>query len=109
VTELSAGQGGLTKDGRKAARLFRLATDHCSADGTFIVGAMLGQVYEQGRGGLKRDLREAIRLYKVAANAGNGLAQKRLRALGMPLHVGGKWRVRAPFQRLTPIDLCRDV
>jgi TPR repeat protein len=78
------GRGGLAKDDREAARLYKLAADQGIADAEF----MLGVFYEDGRGGLTRDDREAARLYKLAADQGNGSAQAALKRLE-----GGFWRL----------------
>jgi TPR repeat protein len=70
-------KGGLPKDDREAARLYKLAADQGNAAGQ----AYLGIFYEQGRGGLPEDDREAIRLFKLAANQGNVYAQAGLKRL----------------------------
>ncbi len=72
------GLGGLQKDDREAARLYRLAADQGNANAQ----ANLGFFYEKGRGGLPKDDREAARLYKLAADRGNEYAQAALKRLG---------------------------
>jgi Sel1 repeat len=67
------GRGGLAKDDREAARLYKLAATRGSAGAT-----SLGFFYETGRGGLAQDDREAARLYKFAADQGNAGAQASL-------------------------------
>jgi TPR repeat protein len=59
--------GGLPKDDRDAARLYKLAADQGNALGQL----NLGLFYESGRGGLEKDEREAARLYRLAADQGN--------------------------------------
>jgi TPR repeat protein len=71
------GRGGLPKDDREAARLYKLAADQ----GNAAAQAYLGIFYEQGRGGLPKDDREAARLYKLAADQGNVYAQAGLKRL----------------------------
>ena len=68
------GRGGLPKDDREAARLYKLAADQ----GNAAAQNNLGVFYEQGRGGLPKDDREAARLYKLAADQGNAIAQVNL-------------------------------
>jgi TPR repeat protein len=68
------GRGGLAKDDREAARLYKLAADK----GNITAQVNLGFLYEQGRGGLAKDDREAARLYKLAADQGNITAQVNL-------------------------------
>jgi TPR repeat protein/uncharacterized membrane protein len=68
------GSGGLAKDDREAARLYKLAADQGDAEGQ----ANLGFFYRNGRGGLTKDDREAARLYKLAADQGNSNAQTNL-------------------------------
>ena len=65
------GRGGLAKDEREAARLFRLAADQ----GYVLAQYNLGIFYQNGRGGLAKDEREAARLYKLAADQGYAAAQ----------------------------------
>ena len=71
------GRGGLAKDDREAARLYKLAADQGNAGGQF----NLGTFYEQGRGGLAKDDREAAQLYKLAADQGYAYAQTALTRL----------------------------
>ena len=71
------GRGGLAKDDREAARLYKLAADQGDAGGQ----VNLGFFYETGRGGLSKDNREAVRLYKLAADQGNEYAQAALKRL----------------------------
>ncbi|MGC2223810.1 MAG: sel1 repeat family protein, partial [Methylocella sp.] len=73
----SEGNGGLPKDDREAARLYKLAADQGNADGQ----VHLGIFYSEGRGGLPKDDREAARLYKLAADQGNVYAQGALTRL----------------------------
>jgi TPR repeat protein len=68
------GCGGLTKDEREAARLYKLAADQGNALGQ----ANLGFFYESGRGGLAKNVAEAKRLYELAADQGNAWARDRL-------------------------------
>ena len=68
------GRGGLPKDDREAARLYKLAADQ----GNAAAQNNLGVFYENGRGGLPKDDREAARLYKLAADQGNAAAQNNL-------------------------------
>jgi TPR repeat protein len=70
------GRGGLEKDDREAARLFKLAADQGNAGGQ----NYLAVFYANGRGGLEQDDREAARLYKLAAeNAARRKPGKRRR------------------------------
>jgi TPR repeat protein len=68
------GRGGLAKEEREAARLYKLAADQGNAYGQ----DNLGDMYRNGRGGLAMDEREAVRLYKLAADQGNAYGQVRL-------------------------------
>ena len=61
------GRGGLPKDEREAARLYKLAADQGNARAQ----ANLGLFYSEGRGGLPKDDREAARLFKLAADQGD--------------------------------------
>ncbi len=61
------GRGGLPKDDREAARLYKLAADQGDAGGR----ANLGVFYRGGRGGLPKDDGEAARLFKLAADQGD--------------------------------------
>jgi TPR repeat protein len=72
-----AGRGGLPKNDREAARLYKLAADQGNAAGE----AYLGIFYEEGRGGLRKDDREASRLFKLAADQGNVYARAGLKRL----------------------------
>jgi TPR repeat protein len=63
--------GGLAKDDREAARLYKLAADQ----GLASAQKYLGVLYATGRGGLTKDDREAARLYKLAADQGNADGQ----------------------------------
>jgi hypothetical protein len=74
---LGDGLGGLSKDDREAARLFKLAADQ----GYARAQSSLAFFYESGRGGLPKDEHEAIRLYKLAADQGNSNAQAALKRL----------------------------
>ena len=65
------GRGGLPKDDRQAAGLYKLAADQGNASGQ----NNLGVFYEYGRGGLKKNDREAARLYKLAADQGYAAGQ----------------------------------
>ena len=69
--------GGLAKDEREAARLFKLAADHGNAG----AGVSLGYFYEKGLGDLAKDDREAVRLYRLAADQGNAAGQNNLGVL----------------------------
>jgi TPR repeat protein len=71
------GRGGLPKDEREAARLYKLAAGQGHADGQ----ANLGFFYAEGRGGLPKDEREAARLFKLAADQGDADAQRALKSL----------------------------
>ena len=91
------GRGGLPKDEREAARLYKLAADQGNAGAQ----ANLGVFYEDGRGGLPKDEREAARLYKLAADQGNADATVQSRGLlrGWPRRPAeGRARGRAPLQ-----------
>jgi TPR repeat protein len=66
----SNGSGGVAKDEREAARLYKLAADQ----GNALAQGSLGLLYEQGRG-VAKDEREAARLYKLATDQGSALAQ----------------------------------
>jgi hypothetical protein len=68
------GRGGLAKDDREAARLFKLAADQGYAPAQ----NNLAVFYQNGRGGLQKDDREAARLYKLAADQGYATAQNNL-------------------------------
>ena len=68
------GRGGLPKDEREAARLYKLAADQGNAGRQ----VNLGFLYAQGLGGLPKDEHEAARLYKLAADQGNALGQANL-------------------------------
>jgi TPR repeat protein len=74
----SNGRGGLPKDDKEAARLYKLAADQ----GNAAAQAHLGPMDANGRGGLPKDDKEALRRYKLAAQQGNDWAQNRLRELG---------------------------
>jgi TPR repeat protein len=56
------GGGGLPKDEREAARLYKLAADQGDPYGQ----VHLGYFYQTCRGGLPKDKEEAARLYKLA-------------------------------------------
>jgi TPR repeat protein len=71
------GRGGLAKDDREAARLYKLAADQGDAGGQ----VNLGFFYGTGRGGVAKDNRKAARLYKLAADQGNAFAQAALKSL----------------------------
>jgi TPR repeat protein len=68
------GLGGLPKDDREAARLFKLAADQ----GNALAQSKLGAFYKDGLGGLPKDYREAARLFKLAADRGEPFAQAEL-------------------------------
>jgi TPR repeat protein len=68
------GRGGLEKDDREAARLYKLAADQGYANAQ----SNLGNIYRDGRGSLPKDDREAARFYKLAADQGNTFAQASL-------------------------------
>ena len=68
---LREGRGGLPKDEREAARLYKLAADQ----GNAFAQSELAAFYKHGRGGLAKDEREAARLFKLAADQGNAFAQ----------------------------------
>jgi hypothetical protein len=71
------GLGGLPKDDREAARLFKLAADQ----GNAMAQVALGVAYMNGLGGLPKDDREAARLLELAADQGNAMAQVALKRL----------------------------
>jgi TPR repeat protein len=73
------GRGGLAKDDREAARLYKLAADR----GFPQAQNNLGVFYENGRGGLAKDEREAARLFRLSAEQGNELAKQNLARLGI--------------------------
>jgi TPR repeat protein len=60
------GSGGLPKDDREAARLYKLAADQGNANAQ----VCLGFFYHKGGGSLPNDDREAARLYNLAADQG---------------------------------------
>jgi TPR repeat protein len=70
------GGGGLRRDDREAARLFKLVADKGHAHAQY----NLGVFYAHGRGGLPQDDREAARLYKLAADQGDADARAILRS-----------------------------
>jgi hypothetical protein len=72
------GRGGLFKDEREAARLYKVAAGQGKNAGA---QNNLGFFYEQGRGGLPKDEGEAARLYKLAADQGDTRAQAALTRL----------------------------
>ena len=59
------------KNGKLAARLYKLASDQ----GNALAQVNLGVLYENGRGGLPKNDREAARLYKLAADQGDAGGQ----------------------------------
>jgi hypothetical protein len=67
-------QGGLAKNEREAARLFKLAADQGYAPAQL----PLGLLYLNGQGGLTKNEREAARLFKLAADQGYAPAQYNL-------------------------------
>ena len=91
------GRGGLAKDDREAARLYKLAADQGNAGGQ----NNLGVFYARGRGGLAKDDREAARLYKLAADQGDAIraSQSRVLLRDRPWRPGeGRPRGGAPLQ-----------
>ena len=73
------GRGGLAKDDREAARLYKLAADQGYAEGQ----NKLGIFYRDGRGGLEKDEHEAVRLFRLAAAQGSDSAKRNLAQLGI--------------------------
>jgi Sel1 repeat len=71
------GRGGLPKDDREAARLYKLAAEQ----GLSFAQYDLGVFYEKGGGGLPRNQQEAARLYKLAADQGHARARAALQAM----------------------------
>jgi len=70
------GVGGLPKDDKEAARLFRLAAIQGDADSLNNLAVM----YDGGLGGLPQDEKEATAFYKLAADRGQAVAQTTLGA-----------------------------
>jgi TPR repeat protein len=72
--KFDTGTGGLPKDEKEAARLYKLA----AAQGNASAQINLGVMYEDGSGGLPRDDEEAVRLYRLAAEQGHARGQTNL-------------------------------
>jgi uncharacterized caspase-like protein len=80
ATYHETGRGGLAKDEREAARLYRLSANQGNADAQY----NLAIYHESGRGGLPKNLREARRLYRLAADQGHILAKVATNRLKAP-------------------------
>jgi TPR repeat protein len=65
------GYGGLEKNDREAARLYRLAADQGNAYAQYNLGVLCAAGY----GGLAKDEQEAARLYRLAADQDYANAQ----------------------------------
>jgi TPR repeat protein len=66
------GRGGLPKDEREAARLYKLAAD----EGEPMAQYHLAKYYATGRGGLPKNKQEATRLFRLAASHGVAASQQ---------------------------------
>jgi len=65
------GKGGIIKDEKEAARLYRLSAEQNNSYGQ----AFLGVCYYHGKGGLSVDEKEAVRLYRKSVYQNNSTGQ----------------------------------
>ena len=68
------GEGGMSRDIKKAVELYQRASDMGNADAMF----SLGTIYENGKEGVPKDVMKAVELYQRASDMGNTRAMRQL-------------------------------